>query len=437
MDKGNKRRRAVELLKDALIVLLTCSALWLAARGQILGPLGLLREETPQTGGHQTQGSAGMDAVRPLRITASLTGEAGPGLCGIQYDQAEADALFQQVAGLLAEALSSAGEPEQVTRSQWERALITPPSVCLDFQGELPMPVLTGWLTGQAQESGVRVRRLVLTVWEERVALYYRDGESGGYYRCLSEVANSLHLTEALAALQDNGAFYAFESDQYGWLDPDTLLSQNLPTPAVYQASNPVSGGQTALEDVMEALGLPVSSSSFYSVGDERVARIGGDNLRLSARGVLEYHAEEESTLFTASAQPEKATLFDTVEACRRLAAAGVGSSAGQARLYFSALRESEDGLEVEFDYCLNGIPVQLEEGAAAWFLVEDGRITRFILRFRSYTDGGETSVLLPLPQTAAAMEALNLEGKELLLIYTDSGGDRISAGWAALNGET
>ena len=437
MDKGTKRRRAIELLKDVLIVLLTCSALWLVARGQILGPLGLLREESLQTGGSVSQGSAGLDAARPLRITASMMGETGPGRCGIQYDQAAADSLFQQVAGLLVEALSSAGEPEQVTRRQWEQALITPPSVCLDFQGEVPMSVLTGWLTGEERAGDALVRRLVLTVWEDWVALYYQDGESGVYYRCLSEVANSLHLTEALTALQDNGAFYAFESEQYGWLDPDTLLTQTLPAPAVYQASNPVSGGQAALEEVMWALGLPVSSSSFYSVGDERVARIGGDNLRLSARGVLEYHAEEGSTLFTASAQPGEATLYESVETCRRLAAAAVGSSAGQARLYFSALRQGEDGLEVAFDYCLNGVPVRLEEGPAAWFLVEEGRITRFILRFRSYADSGETTVLLPLAQAAAAMEALDLEGEELLLLYTDAGSERVSAGWAALNSET
>ena len=433
MDKGNKRQRAVELLKDILIVLLACSALWLVVRSQILGPLGL-QEETPHAGGNKTQVSAGMDAARPLRASVSLMGETGPGLCGIQCDQAGMDSLFQQVAGLLAEILSSAGAPEQVTRRQWEQALTTPPSVCLDFQGELPMSVLAGWITGEQQESQARVRRLVLTVWKDWVALYYQDVEDGSYYRCLSEVANTLHLTEALANLQDNGAFYAFESDQYGWLDPDTLLTQNLPTPAVYQAANPVSEGQAGLESVLEALGVPVSSSSFYSVGDEWVARVGGDNLRLSSRGVLEYHAEEGSGLFPA-AQPEQGnSLFETVETCRRLAAAAVGSSAGQARLYCAALREGAEGLEVEFDYCLNGVPVRLEEGAAAWFLVEDGQITRFILRFRSYTDSGETTVLLPLPQAAAAMEALDLEGEELLLVYNDGGGERVSAGWAALS---
>lgn len=432
MDKGRKRRRAIELAKDVLIVLLTCSALWLVTRSQIMSSInGLLQEETPAGGTHETQGGTRADA-RPLRIVASLPGETRTGRCALQYDQVAVDGLFQQVVGLLVETLSSAGAPEEVTRSQWEQALTTPPSLCLDFQGELPLTVLSGWLAGEEIDNTATVRRLVLTVWEKSVALYYQDRNDGSYYRCLSEVANGQHLTEALVSLQDNGAYYAFESGQYDWLDPDTLLTDSVPTPDVYQVKNPLSGDQSALEQIMTALDLPVNSSSFYSVGDERVARIGGDNLRLSGNGVVEYHAEEGSSLFTAAAQPEDATLFQVVEACRKLAAATVGSNAGQARLYFSGVRESEEGLEVSFNYCLNGIPVRLEDGAAAWFQVENGRITRFVLRYRSYTDSGETSVVLPIPQAAAAMEAMGLEGEELLLVYSDNGGETVSASWAA-----
>ena len=431
MDKGKKRLRAVELLKDVLIVLLTCSALWLMTRTQLLE---FLREEDAQSDVYQAQSSALENTARPLRITASVMGETGLGLCGIQYDQTAADDLFQRVAGLLAEALSSAGQPEQITRAQWEKALTTPPAVCLDFQGEIPMEILSGWLTGETMEESARVRRLVLGVWKESVALYYRDEESGRYCRRLSEVANSQHLVEAIASLRDNGAFYAFQSEQYRWLAPDTLISQATPTPGAYQAGNPVAQGQSSLEWVIGTLGLPVSSGSFYSVGDEWVARMGGSNLRLSAAGVLEYHGEEGGSLFAVSPQPESASLFDAAEACRQLAVGTLGAGAGQARLYLSAIREGEDGLEVEFDYCLDGIPVCLEDGAAAWFLVQDGQITRFILRFRSYTEGGTSASVLPLPQAAAAMEALDLEGAELLLVYNDTG-ETVSPSWAALNG--
>ena len=110
MDKRKKSRRAVELCKDVLIVLLTCSALWLVTRSQIMGSLtGLLQEEGTTGGGYETQSGTRAD-TRPLRIVASLPGETWTGRCGIQYDQAAVDGLFQQVAGLLVETMSSAGE---------------------------------------------------------------------------------------------------------------------------------------------------------------------------------------------------------------------------------------------------------------------------------------------------------------------------------------
>lgn len=434
MDRQSRRRRAVELAKDVLIVLLTISALWLITQARVLGPL--FQETSPAPDARETQDGSQADA-RPLRITANLPGEGRTGRYGAQYDQEAVDVLFQQVAGLLVETLSSAGTPEEVSRSRWEEALTAVPGVCLDFQGELPLSVLTGWLVGEDTGSQALVRRLVLTAWGDGVALYYRDGRDGGYYRCLSEVANSRHLSEALAAFQDNGAYYAFESERYGWMDPDTLILEAALAPAVYQVRNPVAGGQSALERVMEELGLPVGSASFYAAGDEQVARIGGNNLRLSARGVLEYHAEEDEGLFPISTQGEEPTLFEAVEACRQLAAGGIGINAGQARLYVASVDETEgNGLEVSFDYCLDGVPVRLSEGAAAWFLVENGQITRFELRYRSYTDSGETSAVLPIPQAAAAMEALDLEGGELALIYNDAGGETVSASWAAITDE-
>ena len=93
-----------------------------------------------------------------------------------------------------------------------------------------------------------------------------------------------------------------------------------------------------------------------------------------------------------------------------------------------------EGGWQVEFGYRLNGIQVRLgEEGWAAQFLVEQGQITYFHLQFRSYTDTGNTSVVLPERQAAAAMEAMGHTGEELLLVYLDNGNDElVSASWAA-----
>lgn len=105
--------------------------------------------------------------------------------------------------------------------------------------------------------------------------------------------------------------------------------------------------------------------------------------------------------------------------------------------MYLSAVRETGDGFEIEFEYSLNGVPVRLEQGCAARFVVSDGHVAQFTMCLRSYAASGTTSVVMPPKQALAAFSALDLDGKELLLAYNDGGGDTVSAGWVARDGDT
>ena len=430
-----KRRRLIELGKDVLIVLLLCSAFWLAAQNQLLEPFtGLFRGEEvlpPEAG--QTQTGDRAEAARPLRMAVSLSGGAEEDCFGVLYDEEACGALFEQVAGVLAEALSSAGEPETIDRRQWENTLGAASSVLLDFQGSVPLSVLSGWLSGTEIGVDVPVRRLVIAVQEDAVVLCCRNESDGSYLRLRSQVADPLHLARALASLTENGAFYAFQSETYTALDPDTLLLPEAPAPAAYVASNPMSGGQADLEELMEDLGLSINANGVYRGADgEWVARSGGGTLRLSDGGVAVYEAGEGAEERFALPGGAGASLFEQVEVCRRTAAAALGGRSGQGRLYLLSAAGTEEGLEVRFGLSLNGVPVLSEEGSAARFLVREGRVVRFELRFRSYTALEETTAVMPPRQAVAALEAQGLEGEELLLIYTDTGGDRVEASWAA-----
>jgi len=429
MDKRKMLRHLVELGKDILILALMVSAVFLTSRIQTTGSLsGLLQEEHPQTQDGQIQNETRAEAARPLRMTATLPGIGQPGRYGVQYDEAACDALFQQVAGLLREALSSAGAPEPIGRPQWEEALTSAPGVSFDFQGAIPLSVLSGWLSGEEGSLNASVRRVALSVSENTVVLYYRDETDGSYYRCRSEVSDPLHLEEALSGLTDNGAFYAFESDLYSALDPDTLIIPRMGSTAVYTVSAPVSSSQAALETLADELEFAINTNGVYYAG-EWVARSDNDTLRLSGQGVMEYLAgSEESIHFPVSGD----SLFEAVETCRRLAVTAMGSRMGQARLYLISARQTQEGLDIRFGCSLNGIPVQTESGYAASFLVSSGRVTRFTLHFRSYALSDSKLPVLPPRQAVAALEALGLEGEELTLMYRESGSDTVTAGWSA-----
>ena len=441
--ENKRRRRAVEALKDVLIVLLSCSAVWLAVRTPLAVPLrGLLQGEGAQLPPGQSQAEGRAEAAVPMAMAVNLPAAAGMPegsesvRHGLRYDQGACQALFQRVAGPLVETLSSAGEPEPVGRSQWEQALTGRLGVYMDFQGQVPMPVLVGWLSGEETQLTAAVRRLALVGREEGLELYYRDEEDGSYYRCRSQAASLYSLEQALEGLTDNGAFYAFESEQYAGLDPDTLLLPDAPAPAVYAAVNPMSSTQGALASLVRDLGFSLNSTSFYST-DEQVARSGDDSVRLSDRGIAQYTYEEKdgSGLFPVLRLSNAGSLFDSVETCRQTALSAMGSRCGEARLYLMSARQTDRGLEIDFGYSLNGVPILLDRGCAARFVVNRGQVVQFFIYLRSYTSSGTASLVLPPRQGAAALLAGGLEGEELLLTYADGGGDTIQAGWSARGG--
>lgn len=443
----DRKQRIVELVKDALIVLLTCSAIWLAAQTPLAAPFrGLLREEGPQTLPGQSQAAdRGLGAL-PMAVVANLPGtsqmsgdagvpEGGEGTRhGIRYDQEACQELFQKVAGPLAEALSSAGIPERVTRQVWEQALTARLGVYMDFQGQIPLPVLVGWLSGGETSLTATVRLLALVAGDEGIEVYYRDEVEGNFCRCRSQVADPYSLIQALEGLPSNGAFYAFEREGYEGLDPDTLLLPDAPAPAVYAAANPMSAGRSALEVLVQDLGFSLNSTSFYST-DEQVARSGDDSVRLSSRGTAQYLYEGKEGLGLFPVPRQGNALFDSVEACRQLALAAMSSRCGEARLYLMSVRERAEGLEIDFGYSLNGVPVLLDWGYAARFLVSGGQVVQFSICLRGYTATSAPSLVPPPRQGTAALLARGLEGEELLLTYTDNGGDTLAAGWSARDG--
>lgn len=441
--KQERKHRAIELCKDALILLLTGSALWLAAQTQLLAPLnGLLHEDRPQAVTGQVQGSGQTGSAIPLTMVVNLPG--GEGMpegtelpsqresirMGIAHDQASCQNLFQQVAGVLVESMSGAGAPEVISREQWEEALTQKLSVYMDFQGELPASVLAAWLSGGDTQLQGNIRCMVLAAEEEAVVLYYRDETDGTYYRFQSGMGEADVLSEVLSTYTENGAFYAFESEEYSTLAPDTLLFPSSPSLGVYTVSNPVNDGEDSLRALVQDLGFSLNSTNFYPT-DDWVARSEDNSIRLSERGTVEFTAGDDK-----GGLPVLAGSGDSVsrgvETCRQVAATLLGSRCGEARLYLSAVRETGGTLEVEFEYSLNGVPVCFEQGSAASFVVSNGQITQFTMRFRSYASSGTTSAVMPPKQALAAFSALGLEGQELMLTYSDNGGDTVTAGWSA-----
>lgn len=450
---GNKyprRRRhsGLERLKSLHIVLLTLSALALTLRVLLFnelagqGPRGWLdnltslfrQEQTVSTGdpGGSIQSSA---AAQPVRLSVSDGSER----FAVQYDTAQTDQMFSSLGILLSEALSSAAAPSEVTEQAWRDALCAP-GVWFDFLGDIPLEALYAWMVeGGSNPNLTAAARQVAVARDDGggVSLYYHNVEDGLYYACRTAVAYEGHMDELVTGYGGNGASFVFELEEgggYDGLDPYVLLSASTPSPAVFRASTPLSGTDTnAVSALQESLSFQVSSDAIYAIPGGLRLRLGRETLEIGGDGTVTYHTSEELPIRYPVGE-DGYTVTELVETTRRLAADTVGRTCGAARLYLAGVETGEDGaVTVSFGYSLNGAAVLLPaDGCAARFTVQDGQITDYTLRFREYEETAEHSLLLPERQAAAALDALSPEGRELLLCYTDNGGDTVQAGWVA-----
>ena len=289
-----RRKQIVERIKSLLIVLLSCSAVYLVVLTQSIAvPSGLLSR--PSTGGGGLAVADPAETARPLRMAAVIpAGGNEVQRFGVQYSEADTADLFQQAYTILVEALSSANQLKEVTEAEWRQALSAAPGLYFDWQGEVPLEVLDGWLSVENPMLTGSVRRMVLAAREGRVFLCYFDEMAGGYYACASDVVSASRLEEVVETLRDNGARFAFETEEYSGLEPCTLVLGEPLSPAVYASVDPLGGSQS-LSGLQEALGFPESSASFSGAG-EQVIRSRNDTLRIGADGTVTYEPAAEGS---------------------------------------------------------------------------------------------------------------------------------------------
>lgn len=417
-------RLLLELGKDALILLLTCSALFLAWQTPLVGQLrGWVAPPAPvdRPSVQQPEGAL---------IPYALAARNSRGLYGVMYDKEGVSRAFEQLSPLLGEAFASAEPPQDIPRRQWQ-ALLESPGVYCAYQGSPPLSILSAWLGGDGGLEG-RAQSLLLAWDGEQVWLCWRDGES--CYRSLTQVAYEGHLASLLEEFSPNGAAYAYSlarTDQaYAPADPDVLVAMTAPQPLEYTAASPnFTGDPEALAQLLSVLGFQSGVGSAYETAGGLTLNEGGDRLRVGDTGLVSFHAGEELRYPVASPSLEDATLA-AWDLLNRAAAPWKGETD-----FVLTGAESSGGWIITFHGRLGGVPLLTgEEGWYARFTVANGRVETFALNLRLYTPG-ESYTLLPSERLAsAAMNAQSLRGsgRRLTLCYSDVGAGTLSAGWIA-----
>lgn len=427
--KGKGRSRLLEWGKSLLIILLAASAIYLLGETQfsegMLGRVQSLLQSSASEHKEEGKEQAGPASVHPMKIAMMLEGGQR---YGVQYDLTETDALYSSVSTLLAEALSSAGTPRKISERAW-RSGLGEVGIYLDLHYPLPLTVLSGQL-GNARSGTVSpyaVRRLCLAAGrDDSVDLLYIDETDGAFYSSTTTLSLRSHLEPVLAGRSANGAMFAFEVPGLENVAPYVLLTAT-PQPVKYKSENPLVSEPDRIEQLLGALSFPVRGNELDPLAGGLLVE-GNDSLRLLETGVLTFHTLGDSEFrFLLSENSLQGVLNDT----QKLSNATIGTWCGGASLCLAGVQETADGLEIRYQYCLNGIPVELPEGdPAARFVVRNGAITDFSLYFRSYSATEETTLILPERQAAAVLGSS--DENELTLIYQDTGSELVSAGWIA-----
>lgn len=423
--EDNTRRRRRDILQNIAIVVLSLSAVLLFAQTQIYNLLpdqGSLPSRLP-----------GASSVDISAQTAVLTAPVRVAVTGT-YDRygayltTDAEA-FSDLGLLLKESLGSA---ETLTPCQEEDFLsaLDDVSVYYDFLSPLPLSILAELTGGEGDAEDICVRQFILSARDDGVRLYTWDGGST-FLSCqvspisaedLSRIANGSFLGVASFAMDE-----ADLDPAYSRIAPCSLLLKELPDLPVLSAANPL----TSADQVLEGLDFNPSTKNRYTTSNgTEIIRETDRSLQIESDGTVIYKSGSDSTVKIKAAD-DIPTLREAADGTAALLRTLLGDLSGEAALYLESVTQSGETTTLYFDYHVDGVPVRFSDGAAAAEVILTGTtLTELSLRFRQYTDSGETSLLLPLRQ-ALAIAADKHEGKELSLGYADSG-TSVSAQWMA-----
>ncbi|NLV49710.1 MAG: hypothetical protein GXY20_03330 [Clostridiales bacterium] len=427
------KRKTKEIIKSFIIVLLLCSAVFLASKTGLFSDfikaipiLSAIRDQSEGSGGTQTPEQSYSEACRPLTI--AVTWETGLRYA-VKYNDSLLSEIYDRFDNILGEVLGSASQPAPSTEEEWKQSL-TSAGVYFDFGCEVPLSALARWLgTEMIYDSGAYARRICICEdGENGVLLMYLSG--GSAWRCTTAAAFS-SIRPRLEEHSQNDASYAFElGGEYPELEPYTLLVPGVRKIPDATAAIPQFTPEL-ISAVLAAFGLDGYESSNYSEPDGTMVYVKeGVTVRISGGGMIVLRnrglSDEQSPLILSFSAPDDA---DYIEAARSITAKLAAAAGGSSSLYFTGIKHfGESTCEVTFDYFISGSRIVQKSGAAAVVTFTDGLMTDAVIGLRTYTLSETITALLPELQAAAAVS----DGRELQLLYLDSGAGLMPAFWAA-----
>lgn len=414
------KQRLIEIGKNVLIVLLSCSLLFLTLSAipshsirtnprlagllQPIAPLlGLPEAEVTQV----AEAAPVLDAAQPIAI--SVMNDAGR--CSAMWNFDALDTAFERFAPHLGLALSEATQFTRVSQEQVQIALAEN-SVYLRYAKPLPASLLAFWLDSTLEAAVGNVGACILSASEDTVRLYLL----GAVNYCAETSISSNDLHDHLQTYTPDGSVFAFETEYS--LAPLSLLPGRAPAVPAVTASNPCDSRY--INALATAMGFnPYGEGRYTDDRGDTVFSETNASLEITAGGRVTYRSENPR--FAAdSTQPEVLT-----ETARQLTDLIFSDIPGEGRLYLTAFEQTEESTICRFTRMISGLPVYMA-GDAACITFTGSAITEAVLQLHSFTGAGKTIHPLPTEQAAAMLP----RGSTLEMAYFLNADQTLTAGW-------
>ena len=399
------KRRAVEIFKSIIIVLLVISAGGLI---YVSGYYSLLWSSGEDAGAAApgADGGAVPSLAQSVRPIAAVVSQSDGTHHACAFDAGGVAELYSGFAASLGEAIGSSGAPESIDFAEF-RSGISRQCVLLDFYWTWPLSLVASRLgVDAAGASGYSARYAALCCRSGAVELLFSDGES--YFRCTTGVSEG-SLSSKLAAYRASNCVFAFEDDRFSGAAPLTPVLDSLPEISSASLSQTQ---EFDLETVFSLLDMNSYAIHPYSETDGTLVYVGsGKTLRVSPGGGVTFRSEPGTG---------PTELIEAANAAEGFVRSCLGTIAGAAELYLAGVREeASGGFTVYFEYCVNGIPVRLSGGEhAAEIYVCGGTIAGAELLPRTFEAGQTQSGLLPPVQACAIAASV---GGEPRIVYDET----------------
>lgn len=426
------KARIIDVAKNIAIVLLLCSTVFLLLQAVTTSPRHFLDGlfGSRSTVSEQESRKNAARAVPSLPIAIVLTGEDSDHFVA-KYDYQAKERLYAQFSASLGEALGTSSSPKAIKEADWRTALRRA-GVYFEYHRAMPLEVIALHLGTQFSSPAgeVLARRLFLGQFGSSLCLYYIDESDGSFYRMDTALSYSA-VSERLKDSSLSRGSFAFEADgtEYSLLDPYFIFSKENAKINALSSSTALLSLESGLVS-LESFGMNERASRNHPERDGSVVYVDGNkSLRISIDG---------SALFTVTGSGglpvEHSGSYPTLNECIAAAAELVSTTlAPNSGIAEVGLIGVEPGVNrgswtLSFGYYVNGVPLEVSNtGWCAKIRISGGYIVRAELIYRQYTLLTESLAIMP--ENMAVINAIQRDGGEPILIYSDAFGT-VSGNW-------